>query len=275
MRRYSRIMPLENITKQPLAQERMEVMAIMNFEDAAFEKAYGSDGTECVELLPGTVEGIQNYKYYLRAGARVTPPRYADKAVVLIFGKGRGYVAGTDGGFKIEELSFYAPDFENAEYYVYAVEDMEFIMCAADMNDYDRVRAGECRVHTPFFRTVRQCYGYDQSCKTAGTWSKSVLFGDFGRLGKLTIGVVHGGGSAEGGTIEKGHGEVHQWNYCVGNSDFTLTVEDEKVHQKAGDWSFVPAGLDHSLCAEEGKEVYYVWVELYTSEHGIYQTEGF
>ena len=40
-------MPLENITKQPLAQERMEDMAIMNFEDAAFEKAYGSDGTEC------------------------------------------------------------------------------------------------------------------------------------------------------------------------------------------------------------------------------------
>ena len=158
----------------------MEDMAIMNFEDAAFEKAYGSDGTVCVELLPGTVEGIQNYKYYLRAGARVTPPRYADKAVVLIFGKGMGYVAGTDGGFKIEELSFYAPDFENAEYYVYAVEDMEFIMCAADMNDYDRVRAGECRVHTPFFRTVRQCYGYDQSCKTAGTWSNPFCSGILG-----------------------------------------------------------------------------------------------
>lgn len=248
-------------------------MAIMNFEDAGYRKVYGSDGVACVELLPGTVEGIRNYKYYLKAGSKVSPLRYADKAVVFIFGKGTGYVAGTDGGYKIEGLSFYAPDFEHAEYYMYAIEDMEFMMCVADMNDYDFLRSGECRVHTPFFRTIEQSYRYDQNCKTAGTCSKSVLFGDFGRLGKLTIGVVHGSNSAECGTIEKGHGEVHQWNYCVGNSDFTLTVETEKVHQKAGDWSFVPAGHDHSLCAEEGKEVYYVWVELYTSEHGKYEME--
>jgi hypothetical protein len=244
-------------------------MAILNFQDAAFERKYGNDGVSMVEVLPEAVAGMRSYKYYLKAGAKVSPERFADKAVVFIFGKGKGYVAGTDGGFKIDGLSFYAPDFMNSEYYIYAIEDLEFIMCVADMNDYDRLRAEDCRVHTPFFRTIEQCYAYDQNCKTEGTCSKSVLFGDCGRLGKLTIGVVHGSGSSDGGTIEKGHGEVHQWNYCVGDSDFILTVEDEKINQKSGDWSFVPAGLDHSLCAEEGKELYYVWVELYTGEKGI------
>lgn len=245
-------------------------MAILNFEDRAWIREFNEQGVAVIELFDSGVQGVKSYKYHLKEGAKVSPEQYDDKTVVFLFGKGKGYIAGTDGGFKIDGVSFYAPDFKKSQYYIYATEDLEFIMFVCDMDDYDRVRAGECRVHTPFFRTLEQCYGYDQSCKTDGTWSKSVLFGDFGRLGKITMGIVHGGGSSEGGTIEKGHGEVHQWNYCIGNADFTLTVEDESVHQKAGDWSFVTAGLDHSLCAEEGKEVFYVWVEVYTSAHGVH-----
>ena len=61
------------------------------------------------------------------------------------------------------------------------------------------------------------------------------------------------------GTVEKGHPAVDQWNYGLDNADFTLTVENESVAHHAGDWSFVPAGLDHSLTAEPGKEVAYIW----------------
>ncbi|NLB79311.1 MAG: hypothetical protein GX796_10885 [Clostridiaceae bacterium] len=237
------------------------------FNDETFVRNYGENGVACVELLPGTLEGFKAYKYSLKAGGEVSPQRYSDKAVVFIFRTGKGYIAGTDGGFGIDRLCFYAPDFDKSEYVIHAVEDMDFVMCVADMNEYDFKRAGECRVHTPFFRTVDQCYNYDQSCKTPGTWSKSVLFGDCGRLGKITIGIVRGTDS--GGTIEKGHPEVHQWDFVVGDSELELNVDGEKHLQKAGDWHFIPAGYDHSLCALNGKEAYYVWVELYTSEHGV------
>lgn len=238
------------------------------FTDASYVRNYDENGVAKTELLAGTFAEMKCYKYDLKAGSRVSPERYADKAAVFIFRKGTGYIEGADGGFKIDGLCFYAPDFDNSDYSIYAIEDMEFVMCVGDMNDYDRERAGECRLHTPFFRTVDQCYNYDQSCKTPGTWSKSVLFGDFGRLGKITMGICKGGNG--GGTIEKGHPEVHQWDYCVGESDYILFVEGTEIPRRAGDWDFIPAGLDHSLCAKDGKEVYYVWVEFYTSEHGVY-----
>jgi hypothetical protein len=41
-------------------------------------------------------------------------------------------------------------------------------------------------------------------------------------------------------------------------------------HHTEGDWSFVKAGLDHYLISCPGKAVRYVWVELYTSERGVY-----
>ena len=238
------------------------------FRDSEYVRSYDEKGVAWTELLPGTFEPMKCYKCNLKAGSEVSPERYGDKAVVFIFGKGTGYIAGTDGGFKINGVCFYAPDFDKAEYYIHAFTDLEFVMCVADMDDYDRERAAECHVYTPFFRTIEQCYPYDQSCKTPGTWSRSVLFGDFGRLGKITMGACRG--QNNGGTIEKGHREVHQWNYSLGDSDYILTVEGNEIERKTGDWDFIPAGLDHSLVAGEGKEVYYVWVEFYTSKHGIH-----
>lgn len=75
------------------------------------------------------------------------------------------------------------------------------------------------------------------------------------------MGVVRAVGE---GTDEKGHPAVHQWNYCLGDSDFDITVEGETTHTKAGDFSFIPAGPDHSLIAQPGKEVFYVWYEQFT-----------
>ena len=78
------------------------------------------------------------------------------------------------------------------------------------------------------------------------------------------LGAVRGVG---GGTVEKGHPRVAQWNYCVGNSDFLLTVEDAPaIEHKSGDWSYIPAGFDHSLVAEPGKEVFYIWFEHHIKE---------
>lgn len=111
---------------------------------------------------------------------------------------------------------------------------------------------------------------YDQDCKTPGTISRTVLYGEFDRLGRLTIGICEGGNC--GGTVEKGHPEVHQWNYALSDSDYQLTVgagEDADTYdRKGGDWDFIPAGPDHNLYAGSGKKVHYIWVEFNTNKRG-------
>ena len=103
---------------------------------------------------------------------------------------------------------------------------------------------------------------YDQDCKAENTSSWWIFSPR--QLGRIMLGVVRAVG---GGTIEKGHNRVEQWNYCLGSSDFNMTVEDAPVvNHKAGEWSYIPAGYDHSLVADPGKEVYYVWYEHYVRE---------
>lgn len=223
---------------------------------------YDENGFLKEELLPGIYTGgIRSFRCNLRAGKNYSPELYRDKIVVIFFGMGKGYLTDEVNAYHINELSFYAPKFEQVPYTIHAVENMEFIINIVDMNQWDWEVYQSSHARLPFFRTISKCSIYDQSCKGPGTASWNVLQGR--QLGRIMIGAVRADGD---GTREKGHPAVHQWNYCVGNSDFHLTVGDDTVETKAGDWSFVPAGEDHALVADEGKEAYYVWFEHFAKE---------
>ena len=97
-----------------------------------------------------------------------------------------------------------------------------------------------------------------------------MLYGEFDRLGRLTAGICEASDCA--GTIEKGHPEVHQWNYCLNDANYHMTVgsgaEAVTYQRKAGDFDFIPAGPDHTLYAGVGEKVHYVWVEFNVNKRG-------
>ena len=66
--------------------------------------------------------------------------------------------------------------------------------------------------------------------------------------------------------MEKGHPAVAQWNVLFGETDLLLTVDGESVSQQGGDFSYVKAGLDHSLHCMPGKTIHYIWFEHYVQE---------
>lgn len=234
---------------------------------ADVEKNYDEKGFSRIEMsLDADFEDIRrcNIKFYrcnLKAGCSVSPQLDPENIVLLIFNGKRSYVKYGSQVFHVTEPAFFIPDFDKQAYSVGAIEDTEFIMGVFGMNDWDKSNYMKWHKHLPYFTLYTDAVQYDQDCKMPGTRSWSILQGM--QLGHVTVGVVHAIGA---GTDEKGHPEVHQWNYCLGNSDFDLDVEGELEAQKSGDFSFIYAGRDHKLLAKPGKEVFYVWVEWYTTE---------
>lgn len=232
------------------------------------EKNFDADGVAKTELLPGVYDGgIRSFKYFLKAGSSVKLELYADKTVIIFFGKGNGELEDCDGVHQITELAFYAPFFDKVPYEIRAKEDMEFVFNVVDMNEYDKEEYDRWHIALPYFRLHSECVRYVQDCKGPHTEARMVLC--TGWLGRIILGTTRANGE---GTTEAGHPAVHQWNYCVGNSDFSMSVGYKKdnnmetINHKAGDWSFIPAGADHDLVSEPGKEVYYVWFEHFTDE---------
>ena len=189
------------------------------------------------------------------------PEKYADKTAVYCFTAGKGYVTTDKFARNITELAFFVPDFDNGDFTIHAVEDLEFLCLVLDMTEGDHKNYAACHTTLPIFRSFSETHEYTQDCKGPHTRSWQVLYS--GEVGRNLLGVVKAVGE---GTVEKGHPAVDQWNYGLDNADFTLTVENESVAHHAGDWSFVPAGLDHSLTAEPGKEVAYIWFERFVKE---------
>lgn len=234
---------------------------------AEIEKQYDARGFAITELLADSHDGsVRNYKGFLKAGSEIKPELSKDKVVIYMFGKGSGYVADCDKVHNIEEkVSFYFPNFDQNPYRIHAFEDMEFVKSVVTMDDYDWDDYQHSHIRLPYFRSLSQCVRYDQDCKGPNTTSWHVL--NPKQLGHVIIGVVRAVGE---GTDEKGHPAVHQWNYCLGNADFELTVDGESTQTKSGDWSFIPAGPDHRLMAKSGQEVFYVWYEQYSRGAGDY-----
>ena len=205
--------------------------------------------------------GIKFYRCNLKAGATVAPQLLKDTIVLLMFNGSRAYINYGKEIFQVSELSFFIPDFDKQAYTVGAIEDTEFIMGVFPMNDWDKKAFTHWHKHLPFFKPYTEATEYGQSCKLPGTHSWTIIQGMM--LGHVTVGVVRAIGA---GTDEKGHPEVHQWNYCLPGCDFSLDVEGETAEQEPGDFSFIYAGKDHKLLAKPGKEVFYVWVEYYSED---------
>lgn len=232
------------------------------------ERKYDENGFAMKELLPGVYDGgIRSFKCFLKAGSEVSPELYADKTVLIIFGAGTGELKDCDGVHDITELAFYVPFMDKVKYQIRAKQDMEFILNIVEMNEWDRNAYNAWHIRLPYFRLHSECVQYIQDCKGPNTEARMILCVKW--VGRIILGTTRANGE---GTIEKGHPAVHQWNYCVGNSDFSMSVgykdknEMETINHKAGDWSFIPAGVDHDLVSEPGKEVFYVWFEHFTDE---------
>lgn len=119
---------------------------------------HDANGFSRMEMLPGTFPGAHNYKCFLKAGHDVQPEKYADKTAVYCFTAGKGYVTTDKFARNITELAFFVPDFDNGDFTIHAVEDLEFLCLVLDMTEGDhkimRRATQRCRSSVPSLRRM-------------------------------------------------------------------------------------------------------------------------
>lgn len=225
------------------------------------------DGFGQAEMLAGTYDGgVRAFRCKLKAGCTVNPEMIPDTLQIFCLTDGKGAVITPERAFCIDEVSFYVAD-PDSVFAFHAATDMTYTMFVVEQKQGDKERFAAFHMKLPFFKGLSQCTEYCQDCKSASSRSYSVI--PTKRLCRVLMGV--GEAFAEGSTepegcFEKGHPAVAQWNVVFGETDMLLTVDGESVDHKGGDFSYVPAGLDHSLQCKPGKQIHYIWFEHYVQE---------
>ena len=238
-------------------------MSIHSVRDADVIPNY-KNGFSMTELLPGMHEAVRVYKCFLKAGNSVVVDLYEDRFQVFSFAKGVGAITTESGAYSITEEAYFVPEFNKERVCFHAASDLVFIRYDVQHTEADRIAYHDTHMVLPYFRLHSQLTEYDQSCKGPNTRSWIVFSSK--QLGRILMGVVKAVGE---GTDEKGHPSVDQWNYALTGSDFSMTVQDETVDQKDGDFSYIVAGDDHSLIAKPGKMCAYTWFEYYVDPESV------
>ncbi|MEN6313378.1 MAG: hypothetical protein ABFD25_03915 [Clostridiaceae bacterium] len=239
-------------------------IAHVNKEDIVLKFKNGFAQTE---MLAGTYKGgVHAYRCALKSGRAVTPEIYPKTLQIFCLTDGKGAIITPDRAYAVNEVSFYVAD-PASTFAIHAATDMVYTMFVVEQTVHDLKRYDAFHLAVPFFQPLSECVEYCQDCKTANSKSFSVI--PTKRLCRVLMGVAEANGEKDGtieGTSEIGHPAVAQWNVLYGDTELTLTVDGESIDQKSGDFSYVPAGLDHSLLTKPGKNLHYIWFEHYVQE---------
>lgn len=216
------------------------------------------NGFAQAEMLPGCYPNVKTYRCALQAGCSVKPKTYSRSHQMLCLTDGKGYITTPKRAYNVDEVSFFFANFEE-EFTITAVTDMSWTTFVVDISEKEWPEFYRSHLVLPYFRPLSTANEYWQDCKTAGMRGWHIVVGH--QMYPIIMGVCQ---TDLGGTIEKGHPGVAQWNVLYGDSEIVLTIADESVHLKGGDFSYVPAGPDHSLTTKPGEQMSYIWVEHYT-----------
>jgi len=225
------------------------------------------DGFAETRVLEEVYPQVQVYRGVLKAGSKAKPTVYSKAHQVICFTEGTGYVTTPKKAYNIDELSFFIANLDE-EFELYAATDLVYTKFIVDLTDHDMEIYNDFHIVLPYFLPISAAQEYYQACKTPGTRSWSILTTK--RLNRMLLGVVES--DRPGGCFEKGHPSVAQWNVILPGGDMTLDIEGEVVEQKAGDVSYVEAGLDHNLASGEGGKTRYIWFEHFVQEVGYIQS---
>lgn len=225
------------------------------------------NGFAQTELLPGVYKGgVRSYRCVLKTESSVKPEVLKDTLQVLCITSGKGAIFTGEKAIAVNEPSVYVAD-PHGTFSIHAASELTYTMFVVEQKPADLARYDAFHMLLPFFRPLSEGVEYVQDCKTKYSRSWSLI--PTKRLCRVLMGCCFADGSRENtveGTIEKGHPAVAQWNVTYGDTDLTLDVEGETVNLKADDFSYVEAGLDHSLTTVRGKQLHYIWFEHYVQE---------
>jgi len=219
------------------------------------------DGFAETRILSEVYPQVQVYRGVLKAGCNAKPTVYDKAHHIFSFTSGTGYITTKDKAYNITELSFFIANLGET-FEIHASTDLVYTKFVVELTDHDMEVYNTFHIVLPYFLPISEAQEYWQSCKTPGTRSWTVLATK--RLNRCLMGVVES--DRAGGTFEKGHPAVAQWNVILDDAKMTLDVEGECVEQNGGDVSYVKAGLDHCLSCDETGKTHYIWFEHYVQE---------
>jgi hypothetical protein len=220
------------------------------------------------ELLNGEIADTK-IEHLIFAGPTSQTISFSKENVnLLLFIKGNGRILADTTYYAVEPETLAIPNaFNQINLEVPEGETLHLVqftkkLSPQDLEDLNTYPAEN--KYDIYFTKFIDCIAYTEKIKSPNTVSRTVLPGDI--IPRVALGTVETKGPDEVGAHE--HAMLDQLFLGLTDNDVIVHADDSSTAFKAFDLLHIPIGSSHWVTVEEGKKMYYLWMDFFLTKEG-------
>ncbi|SOE21568.1 hypothetical protein SAMN06298216_2026 [Spirosomataceae bacterium TFI 002] len=128
-----------------------------------------------------------------------------------------------------------------------------------DLKDFPKENTGEI-----YFRKFTDCEAYTEPIKSPNTISRTIFPNKY--IPRIAMGTVQAPGPDKVDPHE--HGMLEQLFLGLAGNDVVVYADNANINLPAYSLLYIPLGSSHSVKVDEGKEMYYIWMDFFLDKKG-------
>jgi hypothetical protein len=222
-------------------------------------------GIARILVLPGEIIGIKTFYAELHGGIANKCLPDENEQRVLLFANGTGSIQQDDVNFDIEGLSLFVPDNQREFLITGGKKHLSYLEIVLNLAGEDHRWMGEREDKFPYFIRYPECRQYVDDTKSGKTVSRIILPEDI--VPRLCIGSVQTSGPDE--VAAHTHPMLEQLFFGLAGNDVVVKADSAEAGFMDKDLLHIPLGSSHGVKVEAGKELHYVWIDIFHSLEDI------
>jgi quercetin dioxygenase-like cupin family protein len=235
----------------------------------SFDMESPSAGQNRIEkLLPGEIAGVRAEHVALAGPLSYSESLSGEFDTIFLFIKGRGRLHAGKKIQIVEPESIALPiSFTSIRLEVSEGSTLHYVRIRKQLSpgDIDDTTGFVARSRSDIsFRKFSDCQAYTEKIKSPKTVSRTVLPKD--HTPRVAMGTVETTGPDAVGAHE--HPMLDQLFLGLAGNDVNVYADDAKVRFPAFSLLHIPLGSRHWVEAEEGRRMYYMWMDFFLTKEG-------
>ena len=226
-------------------------------------------GEKLVEpLLTGEVAGVEATHFAIAGPASISDSASEEHALVMMFVDGKGSLQFQGQEYEIDSETIAMPiSTDEVKIQVAEGDVLHALVIRKSYSEQDLKEMQEFDARNQggiYFKKFSDCPSYKEAIKSPKTTSRTVLPNQM--IPRCAMGTVETIGPDEVGAHR--HAMLDQLFLGLSKNDSTVIADETEVPFPEFSLLHIPLGSLHGVKAEDGKRMYYMWMDFFETKEG-------
>lgn len=219
-------------------------------------------------ILENEIGGIKVTQFSLTGGATKKETQADDYRTVYIFVKGNGTITANREKFDIvPETVLVQNAVKNIAINVEKNDTLHFLKITSKLTEQDKLDLMEFpkeNTQNIYFKKFTDCEAYTEPIKSPNTVSRTIFPNKY--IPRIAMGTVQASGPDKVAPHE--HAMLEQLFLGLADNNITVFADDAQANLPEYSLLHIPLGSSHGVKVDEGKEMYYIWMDFFLDKKG-------